>query len=247
MIGIDSGECGARAWGDFWEKYRPQLSKEFEKVHILWQSNNDPEVLHWGFEQPVKTLEEMEGKVVFTYSQPEWIELLGARPTYLSSEDLYSGLEKGVVDGLSANFGPFKSNHWEDVVESITLAYAGVSSHTFAMNLDTYNSFPPEIQKIVDEVSWKQGVAQAIMFDQTKQSTIEWIKTDYPEIEFYDLPAEEKARWTEALSPMHDKWVEQVEALGYPGQQMLDDFKSLCLKYAAPNLIHYQQTSKTSQ
>lgn len=35
-----------------------------------------------------------------------------------------------------------------------------------------------------------------------------------------------------ALLPMRQKWVNDVTALGHPGQQMLNDFISLSQKYS---------------
>ena len=48
----------------------------------------------------------------------------------------------------------------------------------------------------------------------------------------YDLPENEKARWKEALQPVVDGWVADMEAQGLPGKDMVEDITELLEKYS---------------
>ena len=87
------------------------------------------------------------------------------------------------------------------------------------------------IQKIIDEISPPMGVTMGQVFDGIVGDNLAWLKESNPEIVFYEMPPEEKARWAEVITPFWGEWVSDVEALGYPGQEMLDDWISFCKKY----------------
>jgi len=52
-----------------------------------------------------------------------------------------------------------------------------------------------------------------------------------PKENYFDLSPEDKAKLVESFQPMWDKWVEDMNALGYPAQSILDDAVSLMEAY----------------
>jgi len=227
-----SGEVASRAWMDLYNKY-PQFAEEFSEVKVLWLGTNSVGHIMSVHPEPVRTLEDMKGMVFGEFGAfTRVLELLGAtsdRPP--TNADMYAACEKKVYDGVADHLGYFRSTHLEEVIRSITLVGLQASILMHVMNLEKYDSFPADIQNIIDEVSKPMGVETARMFDKVCEDTIQWLEKDYPQIKIYTLPAEEKERWARAVEPLWSEWVASAEALGYPGRQMLDDYIALCKKY----------------
>ena len=227
-----SGEQATRALQDMYDKYPQFLEEEFSQVHVLFSHTNDPTNLLLVGSEPVKTLEDLDGMIIGTFGvEARILEMLGASPSLTTGPEVYGMLEKKVIEGLITNWGWIKAGHIQEVTSSYTLVGFMADHLMHYMNKETYEGFPSDIRKVIDEVSEPMALKGAQMFDAKAIDTVNWLKTDYPEKPFYSLPPTEKARWMALVAPRHDEWVAEVEALGYPGRAMLDDFIVFCQKY----------------
>ena len=227
-----SGESGTRGSQDLFAKY-PQFMEELGDWKRLWSSLNDVNQLHVVLPESVKTLEDIQGKVIGSFGMEKTIEALGGRAEMiLGGAEIYPGLEKKVWDMAVMNFGPFRAFHLEEVVKSVTVVGLGASQIQYAMNKEKYESLPKDLQQVIDEVAAPLGVAQARAFDKNQEDVIAWLKAEFPETEIYELPPDELAKWAAKMKPLQDEWVSDMEALGYSeARDMLNDFISFCKKY----------------
>ncbi len=227
-----SGEQGTRASQDLFAKY-PEFMEELGEWKLLWSSLNDVNQLHVVMAEPVKTLEDIKGKVVGSFGKEKTIDALGGKAEMiLGGAEIYPGLEKKVWDMAVMNFGPFRAFHLEEVVESITLVGLGASQIQYAMNKEKYESLPKDLQQVIDEVIEPLAVAQARAFDKNQEDIFAWLRAEYPEVIIYELPPDELARWAAKMKPLQDEWVSDMEALGYSNaRNMLNDFISFSKKY----------------
>jgi TRAP-type C4-dicarboxylate transport system substrate-binding protein len=101
------------------------------------------------------------------------------------------------------------------------------------MNKDTWNSLPPDIQKIFEDNSGpaaaaRLGAAADGAMAGAKQAIIGMDK-GAGKADIVVLSDAERARWRDALLPVWDKWVEERKA--QPSQQMLDDALKMIEQY----------------
>jgi len=68
--------------------------------------------------------------------------------------------------------------------------------------------------------------------DDHVNESIAWSKKNY-NIEIYDLPPAEMARWNEKMTPIIDKWVENANAKGLPGKAIVEDIRAFAKKHQA--------------
>lgn len=103
--------------------------------------------------KPISTPEEAKGVNVRMGGGTVWteeIKSMGFTPVVLGTSELYEGLQRGVVDCEWANpltMASFKL--WEVAKYYIPVAGSGTSSTLLAMNKDTYESLPAEVQAII--------------------------------------------------------------------------------------------------
>lgn len=97
--------------------------------------------------------EDMQGKSIRVYSKGAGLvmQALGAAPTIMGVGDVYSGLQRGTVDGaLGGLGGAVGLKHYEVTKHMLVPNGAlGTLIHAYVMNKEKFESFPPETQKIV--------------------------------------------------------------------------------------------------
>ena len=164
-------------------------------------------------------------------NQSGW-ESLGLVPLQMMPDETFMNIQTGVCDGVFFT----QSTVWEfgmqDILHTIVETNFAGGVFSMVMNLDTWNSLPAEYQQIIMEESAKipaiQDAQQLRIDDEYKQKNI-----DYG-YDYITLSQAELDQIDATLGPIREMLVEQVEAMGLPGQRVLDDLLTLELKYACP-------------
>jgi len=227
-----TGEAAALGWLDMRAKY-PQIDAEFEEVKVLYYGNNEPGGILSRHPEPIRTLEEFQGKLYASWGEPvRIVEMLGGESMLTSKAEIYTQLETGVADAYIGNLGWYREARMDEVVNSITIVGFQSLQLMYIMNKDIYESLPPDLQDIIDDVGDK-SVFVGAMFDGYAEEVYDFLREEYPDTVIYELPADERAKWLEKIAPIHDEWVTEANAAGAPGREMLEDFISFCQKYDA--------------
>jgi TRAP-type transport system periplasmic protein len=99
------------------------------------------------------------------------------------------------------------------------------------MNLDTWNSLPPEIQTVIDEVTEKFYEEVVIgLWDRQNASAMEFA-VDKTGQEVINLSDGETARWMNLIVSIQDEFVSEMEGKGLPGKDALNLVKRLSDQY----------------
>jgi len=174
----------------------------------------------------------VEGKV------DGWVmEALGASPVPLPMSEVYTALSTGLIDAVNITWEgvfPFKINEVTQYRVDIPLY---CKSHIVAMNMDTWNSLPEDIQDIFEKHCAPEISAQyAADFDNTAQTVLTTTLADYdkkmgnPGV--YEMPQAEQDRiFNEVLSPIYDRWINEMEGK-IPAKAIIDDIKKLSQEYS---------------
>lgn len=230
-----SSEVTAGAMWEFSQKYT--FDKEFKDVKILAMSPTAPVQL-LNNKLQVKTLADLKGlKIAVTSpTQTKIVEKLGAAPVFMPEGDVYTSMERGLVDG--------RLHQWDGAVVwkgmEVTKYRTGnlditLDLMTIAMNRATWNKLPSDLQNIITGVTgllWSRHLG--MVFDRANNNNLVVLqeydkKKGNPEI--YWLPADERQKWVQAVTPYYDEWIKEVEGKGLPGKAALDDIRSLVAKY----------------
>jgi TRAP-type C4-dicarboxylate transport system substrate-binding protein len=220
-----------------WELYKttPEIQAEFSETKVLMITalGSAPPGLAMGFNKEVRTLEDLKGLKI--HAAAKWssrlVEALGAAPVQTMPQEIYSSLQKKVIDGgildpvMLDAFGLGEVVHyWIDLPMQFNINYQ-------VMNWDSWNSLPPDIQQVfeqnatripdrVDNYALEAGAAaMQVGIDKYGLTVIE-------------LAPEEKARWVEVHEGVRAEWVAEMEAQGFPGNKLLEHLDSLVAKYS---------------
>jgi TRAP-type C4-dicarboxylate transport system substrate-binding protein len=182
---------------------------------------------------PVQTLKDLQGlEIRATGLSAKTLQTLGAVPVAMPQSDAYEALSKGVVKGNLSPVEVLKGWKHAEVTEYLTLTPFLYNTLFFiTMNLDKWNSLPPDIQKSIEEVNNKFFEEVAIgLWDKQNEAALKWA-VEEKGMKVIKLPEEEANRWKELVRPIQDEFVKNMNEKGFQGQQILDAVKGLADKY----------------
>ena len=101
------------------------------------------------------TLDQFDGKLIRQHSTilGDLLAGLGAEGQFVAFADVYTALERGVLDGGVTGGEPGHSQRWYEVTDYLYGPIVGsVAVAYYTMGSDSWNQLPPDIQQIVLEV-----------------------------------------------------------------------------------------------
>ena len=104
--------------------------------------------------RPIQTVDDLKGIKIRVMSTPLQISIfssLGASPMPIAYEELYSSLQTGVVDAQENPLISILDKAMYEVQKYCSLTGHSYYGYPIAMNKDVYDSFSPEIQKILND------------------------------------------------------------------------------------------------
>lgn len=102
---------------------------------------------------------------------------LGGSPVTMSGGDVYTSLQKGVIDGAPWTQVGVKDFKWYEVANYMVRPRFGYVSSMIIMNLDKYNALSPEKKKWLDEAGAKTEIEAQAEFDQLIIAEIAFLKS----------------------------------------------------------------------
>jgi TRAP-type transport system periplasmic protein len=202
----------------FYAKFKP---KEFNDVKVLWFHAQAPGLIHTKT-KPINKLEDLKGMKMRTYgSNAELMKLLGGVPVAMPMTDVYDSLSRGVADGLMCAYEALEGFRVGELTKYSTENYATSYTATFVvvMNKDTWESLPPDIQKVIDQLSVEYADKYAAMWDDIDKHGKEYVLKKGEKI--ISLSKEEEAKWVEKAEPLFDEYVKKMKEKGLPGEEAL--------------------------
>ena len=107
-----------------------------------------------------------------------------------------------------------------DVTKYSILAGLTATPMAVAMNKKRWNSLPPDIQKILDDLRMRYAFECVTEYDNDRVKAIKLGRSRGKEI--YPLPSSEMERWVKAVQPIYDQWVADMKAKNLPGEETLN-------------------------
>jgi len=226
-LGYTSGEIATYVINDFYKEFRP---KELDDVKILYLHAHGPGILH--SKKPVYNLEDLKGlKIRSTGNSAKVTKLLGATPVAMPIGEAYEALRTGVAEAIFMPIEGLKQWKMADVVKYTEECYSISYTTGFfvAMNKNKWNSLPPDIQKVFEEVSAAWIPQHAKAWDANDEEGRQYALGLGGKI--ITLSPEESARWERAVKPVVADYIDMAEKKDLPGKKYIKTIKKLIKKY----------------
>ena len=204
------------------------IADDFKNVKMIAYWTVDSHVIQ--SVEPIRTLADLKGKKIRSPSALECdvVKALGAVPVNMPITNVYTSLERGVIDGFFAGPSASFSFKLDEVVKAMTLGGTGGNLPlVVVMNKKSYEALSPEHKKIIDETSGLAlGMRGAKAYDERSEKGIEAARKR-PGVQVVELSAAEQASFHKAVEPMIDAWIAAREREGIKAREMYNVAKAV--------------------
>lgn len=177
---------------------------------------------------PVRGWEDFEGVKLRTppgIGSTIW-ERLGATPIVMPQTEVFSALEKGVID--AADDGSLSYNYQVGDYDIVDYTLAG-SPHSngvwdFSVNADRWAELPEDIRMIL-EINMRDVMVRNVM-NALREDEEVLAKADEIGLEVFELTPEDRARYREIAIEVWDEWAEKSEL----SRRVIDAHKAFLAK-----------------
>jgi len=146
------------------------------------------------------------------------VSALGASPTPISYNELYSSLQTGIVDGADNPLKGILNMSFYEVGKYVLDMAHQYEASVIVMNSDFYNSLSEDDQKIIDE-AMKEGEEY---YKKISDEALDGYRTSLEEKGMEFVEPDDPTEWKEAASTIYSKYTEGNEDLF---QQLVDSQK----------------------
>ncbi len=224
--GFTSAKVASQVLFDLVQKYKP---KEFEKVKVITLFTCPP--TNFMTSKPVKTLKDLSGmelRVAGTSS--EVLKRLGGVPVAMPQSETPEAIQKGVVKGMISSLEILQDFKFAAYTPYATIANLPVVSFAVVMNKAKWDSLPPDVKKVIDDLSREQAVWTGEYVDKHVQEALVWSAKEYKH-QVIQLPVAEQKQIARLLAPMTEEYIKKANAQGLNGKQIITDVQALKAKY----------------
>ncbi len=223
-VGYPNGLTASRIATAMAEKYQPE---ELADTHVLYIHAHGPGIL--ASKKPIRRLEDLSGvKIRATGLSSKIAEALGGTPVGMSQGEAYEALEKGTVQATFCPMETLKGWNQGEVISHVTdTSTIGYTTAMYVvMNKDKWNALPADVQEVMTAVSaeWVDRHGQA--WDQADAAGKEFILSLDPPREIITLSGPQEARWTQAVQPVLNQYVNDATEKGLPGDKLLANIQA---------------------
>lgn len=213
-----------------WEGIKQINPEEIQNTKLLMVIATGPGDLFT--KDPVEKLEDIQGmEIRATGLSAGTIELLGGIPVDMPQSNAYEALQKGIVKGNLSPVEVLKGWKHAEVTDYITRTPFLYNTLFFVtMNLEVWNSMPEDLQAIITETTEDFHEETGIgLWDMQNEEAMKYA-VDEQGMEVIELTEEEAQAWIDAVSPIQERYEEDIKALGVE-EDILGIVKSLAEQY----------------
>ncbi|KPQ06597.1 MAG: TRAP-type C4-dicarboxylate transport system, periplasmic component [Rhodobacteraceae bacterium HLUCCA12] len=221
-------ESTSRAAWRFHEEY---MQEETEDVHMLAVHVHGPGIFHMRA-PAIERIEDVEGRTVRgpTRITTRLLETLGATAVGMPVPQVPEALSRNVIEGAVIPWEVTQVLRVPELVDTHTEFGGDRGLYStfffFAMNRDSYDALPEDLQEIIDANSGIEASAWAGRIQEAgdapgREAAVERGNT------IVTIEGEELARWREAAQQVRDDWAEEMEEEGVDGAALIEAAEDL--------------------
>jgi TRAP-type C4-dicarboxylate transport system substrate-binding protein len=195
------------------------LLKEFNKYKVICWFNIDTMMLFTT--KKVTTLEELKGLKIRARGRAstDIVERLGASPVALEVGELYTSLERGIVDGVTTSITAFSMMKLFEVCKYLVdePLYGGLVP--ILMSKRSWNKLPSDIKLIIEQVN--KELAYTFFNFTWKEMKKGYEIASQGGREITKLSPKEQERWQKTIRPVTDAALARINEKGLPGEKIM--------------------------
>ena len=218
-----NGEQATKLINAYYKKFKP---KELDDTKVMYLHAPGPGLFH--VKKEIASLDQLKGmRIKATGNNAKIVQALGAVPVTVSVGETYEALQRGLCEGILMATDVLKSYKFGDFLKCtvVNKGMAYTSGMFVVMNKKKWNSLPPDIQKIIEQINeeWPEKVGK--VWDEVDRKAEEMVlKVGH---KFVQASKEDEEKVREKMQPILEEYVKNTKAKNLPGDEVL----KFCLDY----------------
>ena len=226
-VGFTSAETASRVLWDLYTMYEPE---EFSEVKVLTMFTSAPSNLM--SKKRVTSLDDFKGlEIRASGSLSRSLDLLGATPVSMPMPETPEALQKGVVQGLLSSLEVLQDFNFAAYCPYQTILNLQVYPFAVVMNRDVWESLPPDVQEVMNDLGPEQAEWTGEYMDAHVQEALAYARDKYS-TQVDRLSEQEMGEVQAKVSPIVDEWKTEAAQAGLPAEAIFEDMLTLKEKYA---------------
>lgn len=225
--GYPNSNVASKVFYDLIKEFPPV---EFKDYKIITAFCTEPGYIM--VKKPVANLKDLKGrKIRISGSLTPTLNALGAAPLGMPMSEVPEALQTGVVEGLVTSREVLMDMKLAESLKYYTDYPLGVTNFIAVMNKDTWNSLPPDVQKVIDELAPEMAKWTGEYMDNHVKESLAWSQKEQG-LQVTSLSQQEKDIWASKVGTIQDKYVAELQAKGLPADQYKKRLYELVKQYS---------------
>lgn len=178
--------------------------------------------------EPLDSLDKFDGAIIRSGggSMTLVIESLGASPIELTGADMYTSMQRGIIEGTIMPISSIKPYSMHELVDSVsTNADFGTFSNIFVMNSEKYNSLSDGHREAINECGIQAEKSLSKYLDSADEELIK--EYEAMGINIYEIPEQELEKINQKFEVVANDFVARLESRGEPAEEVLEDYRKV--------------------
>lgn len=226
--GFPNAKVASQVVFDLMQEYPQQA---FSDMKLITAFATEPAYIQ--SKEPIGSLADIKGKQLrISGALAPLLSELGASPVGMSQSEAVEAMQTGVIEGYVSSREVLMDLKFAEMAPYWTDYPLTVSTFAAVMNIDTWNSLPPDVQKIIDELAPEMAAWAGEYLDNHVKEAMDWAVTEH-NLQVVTLTPEEKAAWDAKLVPLQQKAIADLQEQGLPAEEFKNRLDELKKKYSA--------------
>ncbi|OGO45538.1 MAG: hypothetical protein A2Z05_04680 [Chloroflexi bacterium RBG_16_60_22] len=161
-------------------------------------------------------------------------ESLGGVPVQLAGPELFTSMDKGIIDATWAIWEMARAFRLQEVTKYTVATRLSTSVHVHGMNLDAWAKLPDVGKKYLSD-NFDNFILKSGGFWDGPNEDVHQLLLNDPKINNGELSAAEQAKLDAILAPIVEQWVSDKAAKGLPAKQAVTDYYNILVGLGVSN------------
>ncbi len=190
---------------------------------------------YWIFsKKPIRTIADLKGLKIRAISAPHQVvfKAVGASPTFIGAGEMYSALEKGIIDAVCYSPDTAKRYNIHEITKYLTKISLQPGCAYWTMNLGTFQKLSWLDQKILLDMGRQASMDKAAFMAEERGRALETFKKAGMEIIEFPEADVNKLKNLPEFKEYAQVWVNEKAAMGMPAEKAMETY---CEIFDVPN------------
>lgn len=227
MVPYQSGKLASVVFYDLIQEFQPKELADF-KVITAFTTNGGRLMSR----KPVAKLGDFKGlRIRISGTGVPAVEALGGSAVGMPQSEVPQALQTGVIDGLVSSTEVMRDLRYAEYTKYVTNYQISLTSFVAAMNKKVWESLPPDVQKVIDDLGREMALWTGEYLDNYDREVMDWAAKEQG-VKVIELSPEERAKWDEKVKAVQEKYIKDAEAKGLPARQFAERLLQLKETYS---------------